>query len=74
MLSGPEYIKVISYNDSKAKIYYAEENRASASVFTFEKHDGEWVETEWKVIWSDNGGSASGGIRPYFRHFIYGGF
>jgi len=36
MLSGPEYIKVISYNDSKAKIYYVEENRASASVFTFE--------------------------------------
>lgn len=73
MLDEMEYFKVLDCDGETARVYYVSEGMDWASVLTFEKNDGKWVETQWECIWSKTG-SASGVIYPYLWHFIYGGF
>lgn len=73
MLGDMEYFKVLSCDETTARVYYVEEGNTVASVLTFEKENDAWVETRWDTIWSTRG-SASDVIWPYWWHFIYGGF
>ena len=67
MLATPDYLKVLSYTDSSAKVYYVKKG-AGGNVLTFVRSDSqsEWQFVEWITVWSKTG-SASNFIWPYIR-------
>ena len=73
MLKTPEYTKILKYRKDSAKLYYVEQGMTGGHVLCIAKQNGIWTVVEWRTIWSDTGGSASGIIYPYLWHFIYGG-
>jgi len=73
MLAEPEYFKVLNCDNETARVYYVSQGKTSANVLTFQKSNGEWIETEWSTVWSTTG-SASEVIYPYWWHFVYAGF
>ena len=68
MVDNVDYLKVISYSENSACIYYV---GSSGDVFTFTKNNNEWEMLTWNTIWSKTG-SADGFIYPYFWHSIEG--
>ena len=67
MLGDIDHLKVLSYSDSYARVYYVSENRSGGDVLVFQKQDDQWVYAEWeRTVWSKQG-SADGFIWPYFR-------
>ncbi|MBR5310160.1 MAG: hypothetical protein IKU42_03450 [Oscillospiraceae bacterium] len=60
-----EYLKVLEYSDSSARVYYISHDFLSGEVFTFINENEEWFVDEWeKTIWSKHG-SADDFIWPY---------
>lgn len=66
LLSGIEYLKVLSYGENKAEIYYVTSDRSSAVLLYFSRIDDKWELDWWDVIWSSSG-SADGCVWPYLR-------
>ncbi len=66
MISGIEYLKVMEYCETDAKVYYVSAHNTGADLFTFHREDGQWVMTRWETIWSTSG-SASDCVWPYLR-------
>ena len=74
MMGEIDYLKVLDYSDTTARVYYVSANKSSGDILTFTKEKGIWTYDNWeKTVWSDTG-SASSVIWPYWWHFIYGGF
>ena len=73
MIGDIEYLKVLEYSETSAKVYIVTINHSSGNILTFSKVNNEWIYSKWEVVWSDMG-SASGVVWPYWWHFIYGGF
>lgn len=67
MLATPDYLKVLSYTDSSAKVYYVKRG-AGGNILTFVRSDNqsEWQFAEWITVWSETG-SASDFVWPYIR-------
>ena len=64
MLSDSDYLRVISYSDNMAEVFYVSN---SGDLLTFEKdEEGNWKYIKWKTVWS-NSGSASEFMWPYYR-------
>ena len=64
MLNDAKYLKVFSYNDTEAVVYYLSDTR---SLITFNKDsDNNWQYKEWRVIWSKSG-NADEFIWPYYK-------
>ena len=74
MMGDIDYLKVLDYTDTSARVYYVSAGRSAGDVLDFAKENGEWVYSDqWHTVWSATG-SASEVIWPYWWHFIYGGF
>lgn len=70
MLDEADYLKVLSYSDTEAEVYYVNRD-GTGDTLNFTRQDGEWVYTHWNTIWTTLGGNADGAIWPYWWHFIY---
>ena len=67
MLGEIDYLKVLSYSGSHARVYYVSQNRSGGNVLVFQKQDDKWGYKNWeRTVWSKQG-SADGFIWPYFR-------
>ncbi len=66
MIEEVEYLKVMGYSDTNAKVYYVLGDHAAAVLITFVKQGNQWVMDIWEAIWSRSG-SADGFIWPYYR-------
>lgn len=74
MIGEIDYLKVLDYSDTSARVYYVSANKSGADVLIFKKQNGIWYYEAWEqTVWSSTG-SASEVIWPYWWHFIYGGF
>lgn len=74
MLDEIDYLKVLDYSDTSARVYYVSINKSAGDILSFIKQDGQWKYNRWeRTVWSSTG-SASEVIWPYWWHFIYGGF
>ncbi|MDD6736095.1 MAG: hypothetical protein PUE13_07280 [Clostridiales bacterium] len=74
MLGEQEYLKVLEYSDSSARVYYVGKDNSMANIICFVKREGQWEYDKWeRCVWSKTG-SASEVAWPYWWHFIYGGF
>lgn len=73
MLEETEYFKVLKCNGKTAEVYYVSKGNTSGDVLEFQMHNGAWVETNWRTIWSKSG-SASGAVWPYWWQFFVTGF
>lgn len=69
MLGEADYLKVLSYSDTKAEVYYVDRD-GTGDTLNFEKQNGEWVYTTWNTIWTTLGGNADGAIWPYWWHWF----
>ncbi len=65
MLPKPDKLYVLSYSESRAKVYYVSDG--GGNVLSFVKSRDAWHMFSWDTIWSSSG-SASGYIWPYFHH------
>lgn len=64
MLDASRYLKVFSYSENKAEVFYVSD---TGDMITFVKNDdAEWKLEEWKTVWSESG-SADEFIWPYYR-------
>ena len=73
MIGEIDYLKVLDYSDTSARVYYVSINKSGGSILRFAKKDGQWTYEAWeRVVWSKIG-CASGVIWPYWWHFIYAG-
>lgn len=71
MLGNLFHLKVLTYHDDYAEVYYVTGNKESGAkcgdVLSFRKENGNWIYDKWlKTVWS-NHGSADGYIWPYGR-------
>ena len=66
MLEEIEYLKVLNYTDSFARVYYVSKNRSSGDILFFAKEKNKWIVENWKTIWSKSG-SADDFVWPYIR-------
>jgi hypothetical protein len=65
MLNKIDYLKVLNYSDTTARIYYVSKGVRS-DIIKFVKKDGEWELDKWeRTVW-DSTGSADGTMWPYF--------
>lgn len=64
MIGDIEYLKVLDYSDSSARVYYVSEDYFSGNVFTFTEENGVWKMEKWETVWSKYG-SADGFLWPY---------
>ena len=74
MIGEIDYLKVLDYSDTSARVYYVGVDKAGGDEVIFFKRGGGWFVEKWYTIWSGRGGSASNVIWPQWWHFIYGGF
>ena len=75
MIGDIDYLKILDYSDTSARVYYVGYKKSGGDVLIFEKQNGVWKYAAWEqTVWSGTGGSASEVIWPYWWHFIYGGF
>ena len=73
MMGEIDYLKVLDYSETSARVYYVSKNKTGGDILIFSKKDGIWVYERWeRTVWSKTG-SASDIIWPYWWHFIYGG-
>ena len=67
MLGELDYLKVLDYSASAARVYYVGSNRSGGDILKFTKQDGDWTYLEWeKTVWSKSG-SADAFMWPYIR-------
>lgn len=66
MIDEVDNLKVLTYSDSHARIYYIGN---TGDILTFRKVNGSWEleDGSWVTVWSKTG-SADGIIWPYFYH------
>lgn len=65
MMGDIEYLKVLDYSDSSARVYYVSHDYLSGDVLTFSNENGEWKYESWeRTVWSKTG-SADGFLWPY---------
>ena len=73
MMGEIDYLKVLDYSDTSARVYYVSINKSGGDILKFSKKNGQWTYEAWeRTVWA-KGGSASEVIWPYWWHFIYGG-
>ena len=66
MLGEQEYLKVLDYSDTLARVYYVGVDDSTGCVLIFVKQDGQWTFDKWDVVWSKTG-SADDFLWPYIR-------
>lgn len=67
MIGEQEYLKVLDYSDTSARIYYVSVNGYGGDILTFVKKGDQWVYDKWeRTVWSKTG-SADGFMWPYLR-------
>lgn len=67
MMGDVDYLKVLEYSESSARVYYVSKNRSGGDVLIFSKQNGLWKYDKWEqTVWSKTG-SADGFIWPYIR-------
>lgn len=67
MLGESDYLKVLDYSATAARVYYVSSNSSGGDILKFTKQDGNWTFSEWeKTVWS-NSGSADDFMWPYIR-------
>lgn len=67
MITHPDYLKLLEYDDCKAVVYYVKKGEGgNILLFQRENATSDWSFTYWKTIWSRTG-SASGFVWPYIR-------
>lgn len=67
MMGDIDYLKVLNYSETNARIYYVSKNRAGGDILSFSKHNDVWKYDKWeRTVWSKTG-SADGFIWPYIR-------
>ena len=68
MIGEIDYLKVLDYSDSLARVYYVTENNGSGEILVFSKENDVWVYKEWeKTVWATMG-SADDIMWPYWWH------
>ena len=74
MIGEIDYLKVLDYSDTTARVYYVGKNKSGGDVLIFKNKNNTWVYDSWEnTIWSRTG-SADDVIFPYWWHFIYWSF
>ena len=74
MIGDIEYLKILDYSETSARVYYVTADYGSGNILVFSKVNSEWTYSSWETtVWSSMG-SASDVIWPYWWHFIFGGF
>jgi hypothetical protein len=64
MLAGSDYLKVLAYSDTAARIYYVNDG-LGGDIIKFVKKDSKWEIDEWeRTVWA-KGGSADEFMWPY---------
>jgi len=71
MLDKIDYLKVLDYSNTKARVYYVGMGRSSGDVIRFEKNNNKWEIDEWDTVWSSTG-SADAVIWPYVYDSVEG--
>ncbi len=67
MIGEIDYLKVLNYSDSTARVYYVSKNRTGGDILIFSRLSNEWRYEKWeRTVWSKSG-SADGFIWPYIR-------
>ena len=66
MIDEVDGLKVLTYSDSRARVYYIGD---TGDILTFHKVNGFWELEDggWVTVWSKTG-SADGFVWPYFYH------
>lgn len=64
MLNPADYLKVISYSEKRAEVFYASDTGDLISFVKVGKDN--WEMLEWKTVWSTSG-SAGEFMWPYYR-------
>lgn len=66
MIDEVDGLKVLTYSDSRARVYYIGD---TGDILTFHKVNGFWELEDggWVTVWSKTGG-ADGFVWPYFYH------
>lgn len=65
IINNVDYLKIISYDDNEATVYYVSKNK-HGNILKFKKHNDLWLMDSWDTVWSKSG-SADGFIWPYIR-------
>lgn len=63
------YFKVISLNDTEAKLFYVEGidgKHSSGSYYFFERVNGKWIKSSSKTVWSHYGSASDVAFPPYY--------
>jgi len=63
MINRIEYLKVINYSDTSAKVLYVGQ---SANYVWFKRQNDEWVMETWGTVWSKEGSADGLTWPPYF--------
>jgi len=72
MCGEMDYLKVLKYTDTNARVYYVSDNRSVGNTATFIRHGNNCEYYKWeKTIWSKSG-SADDFVFPYFYHSAEG--
>ncbi len=71
MITNVEYFKVLNCDGNTAEVYYVSDD--CGDVLEFVNQNGNWIETQWRTIWS-NSGTASDCVWPYWWHLFFSGF
>lgn len=67
MLGEQEYLKVLNYSDTSARVYYVGINKNGGDILQFVKKDGQWTYYKWeRTVWSKTG-SADDFLWPCIR-------
>jgi len=67
MIGEIEYLKVLDYSDTSARIYYVSVKGYGGDILVFVKKSGHWTYDKWeRTVWSKTG-SADGFVWPYIR-------
>lgn len=67
MMGEIDYLKILNYSDSSARVYYVSKNRSGGDILIFAKKNGQWFYDRWETtVWSKMG-SADGFVWPYIR-------
>jgi len=70
MISSVDYLKVLNYSDTSARIYYVSKG-GMGNIITVIKQDGQWAYDKWETVWSTSG-SADEFVFPYIHHSATG--
>lgn len=57
MLGESDYLKVLEYSATEARVYYVSSNRSGGDILKFTRQDGDWTYSEWERPFGQTAGA-----------------